>query len=33
MIKGKMGDEIILKLKYTMGGGLDTLRATVETIS
>mgnify|MGYP000846377138 FL=1 len=32
-IKGERGDEIILKLKYTMGGGLDTLKAAVETIS
>ncbi|MBI5458590.1 methyltransferase domain-containing protein [Methanobacterium sp.] len=27
------GDEIILKLKYSMGGGLDTLRASIEPVS
>jgi predicted RNA methylase len=27
------GDKIILKLKYSMGGGLDTLRASIETFS
>ncbi|MDO5834930.1 MAG: 50S ribosomal protein L11 methyltransferase [Methanobacterium sp.] len=28
----KKGENIILKLKYTMGGGLDTIRASIETI-
>jgi predicted RNA methylase len=27
------GDKIILKLKYSMGGGLDTLRASIEPVS
>jgi predicted RNA methylase len=27
------GDEIILKLNYSMGGGLDTLRASIKTFS
>ena len=29
----KKGEDIIVNLKYTMGGGLDTLRASVERIS
>ena len=29
----KKGNNIILKLKYSMGGGLDTLRASIEPVS
>jgi predicted RNA methylase len=29
----KKGENIILNLKYFMGGGLDTIRASIETVS
>jgi predicted RNA methylase len=31
-LKVKKEDNIILKLKYIMGGGLDTIRASIETV-
>ncbi|PKL71304.1 MAG: RNA methyltransferase, partial [Methanobacteriales archaeon HGW-Methanobacteriales-2] len=32
-LKVKGGENIILKLKYIMGGGLDTIRASFEAFS